>query len=211
MVRDVSLNIRGLDAPNLHELRIVFLIEPPPKINLNAPLLRKVQWEYYGTSSGFENVRKYKEEELQFLQQIRELDLMHFYEPLYRIDLHRLTKLSLECHQPLTDLERVFPSLMELVVVLSHGAECAPLLKADNLQSLKIRTHVDFRVDSLIPTVLHYPKLQTLSFENCVWCFLTRTRVQIILYWMNWKALCDLKVIRFCTCEYGCHHGWFGF
>jgi hypothetical protein len=211
VLRDVFLNIRGLEAPNLYELKIVFRQDAPPEINLNAPLLHKVQWHCYGTYLDLQNVRKYQQEELLFLQQIRELDLMHFYEPLYRIDLHRLTKLSLECHQPLTDLERVFPSLKELVIFLTCGTECAPLLQADNLESLKISTGVNFRVDSLIPTVLHYPKLQTLSFENCVWCFLTRTRVQIILYWMKWQALCDLKVICCCTSEDRCFHGWFGF
>jgi hypothetical protein len=208
---DVSLNIRGLEAPNLCELKIVFWQNAPTEINLNAPLLHKVRWHCYGTYFGLQDVRKYEEGELLFLQQLRELELMYFYEPLYRVDLHRLTKLSLECHQSLTNLERVFPSLKELVISLRRRAECAPLLKADNLENLKISTGVNFRVDSIIPTVIHYPKLKAFSFENCGWCFLTRKRVQILLYWMKWQALCELKVIRCGASEDRCFHRWFEF
>jgi hypothetical protein len=210
---DFPLNIKGLDAPNLNELSISFREESPPCIDLNAPLLHRVALSGFGTVFGAANVREYDEDDFLFLREIKDLKLSHFFEPLHKIDLHNLTKLSLECNRKATHVERVFPSLKELVVFLSFCPEQVPLIKAENLESLEITVGRKFKVDSIIPTVRRYPKLEVFSFRNCGCSFLTRRRVEIMIYWMRWRTPCNLKEVR-CgkwrvRCGY-CFWGLFG-
>jgi hypothetical protein len=211
---DFPLNIKGLDAPNLTELSISFREESPPRIELNAPMLHRVEWSGFGIVFDAANVREYEEEDFIFLREIKELKLIHFFEPLHKIDLHRLTKLSLECNPKATDVKTVFPSLKELVVSLSSCPERVPLIKAENLESLEIIVERQFKIDFIIPTIRRYPKLEVFSFKNCACSFLTRRRVEIMIYWMRWRTPCNLKEVR-CgkwrlRCGY-CFWGFFGF
>jgi hypothetical protein len=150
---DFPLNIRRLDASTLNDLSISFREESPPRIHLNAPLLHRAVWSSFGIISGTENVREYKEEDFIFLRDIRELKLIHFFEPLHKINLHRLTKLCMQCNPKAPHVERVFPSLKELVLFLSFCPEGVPLIKAENLESLAITVGRRFRIDSIIPTI----------------------------------------------------------
>jgi hypothetical protein len=70
-------------------------------------------------------------------------------------------------------VERVFPSLKELVVSLIFCPERAPLIKAENFESLEIIVGRQFRVDSMIPTILRYPMLEVFCFKNCGCSFLS--------------------------------------
>jgi hypothetical protein len=208
---DLSLSIKGFDAPNLYELCILFREESPPRLNLNAPLLHRVKWSLFGTIFGTANVRQYHEEDFIFLREIRELKLSAFFEPLHKIDLHRLTKLCLECSRNVTDVERVFPCLKELVVTLFNYVDSVPVIKAESLESLEITVGRKFEVDSIIRTIRRYPKLHVFSFKNCGCSFVTRRRVQMLIYWMKWRTPCNLKVVRCGKSRIECGYCFWGF
>jgi hypothetical protein len=208
---DLSLSIKGFDAPNLYELSIVFREESPPRLNLNAPLLHRVKWSLFGTIFGTANVRQYQEEDFIFLREIRELELRCFLEPLRKIDLHRLSKLFLQCNLTATDVEREFPSLKELVISLSYCyIERIPVIKAENLESLEIIAGDKFRISSIIPTIHRYPNLKVFSFKNCGCSFLTRRWVEMSLYWMKWRTPCNLKEVRCGKSASRCYHRFWG-
>jgi hypothetical protein len=208
---DFPLNIKGLDEPNLNELSVTFREESPPRIYLNAPLLHRVALSSFGIVFGTANIRKHEEEDFLFLREIKDLKLSHFFEPLHKIDLHRLTKLYLQCNREATDVQRVFPSLKELVVSLSFCPERVPLIKAENLESLEIIVGRQFKIDSIISNIRRYPKLEIFSFRNCGCSFLTRRRVEIMICWMRWRTPCNLKEVRCGKSRLGCGYCFWGF
>jgi hypothetical protein len=109
----------------LNELKIAIGDkESLPPMNFNAPILDKVTWSYYHPAAGdARHVLQYREEDFIFLPEIRELELGYFFQPLHKIDLDRLTKLCLRCDREARDVERVLPSLKELVVFLNFCPE----------------------------------------------------------------------------------------
>jgi hypothetical protein len=174
-------------------------------------MLHSVELSTTGVSYGTPGIRQLQEEDFMFLQQIRELELSFFVEPLHKVDLHRLTKLVLRWPRRGVEVERVFPSLKELVVTLSFNADSLPLIKAENLENLEISVQDRFRVDSIIPTIRRYPQLKVFSFKNCRCSFFTRRRVEIMVYWMKWQTPCNLEVVRCCKVVWPCHHRILGF
>jgi hypothetical protein len=206
--------IRDSEFVGLNEQKIaVGDKESLPPMNFNAPLLDKVTWTYRHPAAGdTRNVLQYREEDFIFLRNTRELKLSHFFQPPHKTVFHRLTKLCLKCNREASDVERVFPSLKELVVSLSFCPERVPLIKAENLESLEVIVGRQFRVDSIIPTIRRYPKLEVFSFKNCGCSFLTRRRVEIMIYWMRWRTPCNLKEVRCGKSRLGCcFWGFFGF
>jgi hypothetical protein len=211
--RNLSFSIKGFDAPNLNELKLAIGDkESLPPMNFNAPLLDKVTWSYYHPAAGdTRNVLQYREQDFIFLRDIRELELGYFFQLLHKIDLHRLTKLCLRCDREAIDVGREFPSLKELVVFLSFCPERVPLIKAENLESLEITVGRRFQLDSIIPTIRRYPKLEIFSFRNCGCSFLTRRKVEIMIYWMRWRTPCNLKEVRCGKSMLGCGYCFWGF
>jgi hypothetical protein len=209
-LQDGYLITEGFEAPNLYEMKILFGDEFPRLINFNAPMLHRVELSS-GINYGRQGIRQLQEKDLTFLQQIRELELSSFVDPLLKVDLHRLTKLVLRWSRREAEVERVFPSLKELVVTLSFVADSLPVIKAENLENLEISVQGNFVVDSIVPTIRRYPLLKRFSFKNCRCSFFTRRRVEIMVYWMKWQTPCNLEVVHCSKVVWPCHHRILGF
>jgi hypothetical protein len=106
--------IRDLVGPKLQHLRIWFRERVPSIINLNTPILYRV--EYFSTIEPpvddlKQHLYEYTDEELLYLQQTTELKLAHFLAPLYRIGLHNLKLLDISLSGDILLVERMFPAL----------------------------------------------------------------------------------------------------
>jgi hypothetical protein len=189
-------SVRDVIGPKLHYLRIWFRKRVPPVINLNAPMLYRV--EYFSTIEPpvvdrKEYLNEYTDEECLYLQQTTKLKLAHFLAPLYRIDLHNLTLLDISLSMDISPVERVFPALKTLVIQLYGEANHAPEIKADNLESLEIKTRAQFNVYSIEGTIGCYPKMKRFRFSNGPWSLITRIQVLLMIFILKWFTSRNFK------------------
>jgi hypothetical protein len=189
-------SVRDVFSPELHYLRIWFRERVPPMINFKAPMLYSV--EYFSTVEPpvvdlEEYLNEYTDEECLYLQQTTELKLAHFLAPLYKIDLLNLTLLDVSLSMDIPPVERVFPALKTLVIQLYGEANRVPEIKADNLESLEIRTRTQFDAYSLADTIDHYPMMKRFSFANGPWWLITRIQVILTIYILKWYTSRSFK------------------
>jgi hypothetical protein len=204
--RDGDIRVQNFQAPHLDEVSITFRTQLPSLTNFNAPKLRRVELSSNTFLFHTQDIGQTQEEDFIFLRQISELELSQFFDPLHKIDLHRLRKLILHRYRGPTEVQRVFPSLNELVISLSFRSECVPWIKAENLQNLQIIVDGNFRVDSIVSTICRYPQLKVFAFETCRCSFLTRMKVKMLIYRMKWQIPCDLEVVRCVQSRRPCPH-----
>jgi hypothetical protein len=64
----------------------------------------------------------------QFFQNVEELKLIFFWEPLYVVEFKRLSSLVISLHHNMEPVTKEFPSLRKLSIYLYGGADRVPII-----------------------------------------------------------------------------------